>query len=78
MAASSSSFGIEDTNARNSSTQNGMPKATLTKIMPIICLNSPISCSTQMVGTTAGGMTRPARIRKLTNQFQRDERRCRM
>ena len=72
IAASSSSRGIEETNARNNSTQNGMPKATLTRIIPIICLNRPSSCSTQMVGTMAGGTMRPAITSRLTRGLIRD------
>ena len=59
MAASSSSRGIAATNARNSSTQNDMPKATSTRISPGRVLKRPSCCRTQMVGTTAGGMIRP-------------------
>ena len=67
---------MEETKARNIRMQNGIPKATFTKIMPIICLNSPISCSTQMVGTIAGGTISPASTMAFTNGFQRELRRC--
>ena len=76
MAASSSSFGMVDTKARNSRMQNDSPKAALTKIMPGICLNKPSPCSTQIVGTTAGGTISPASTKKLITGFQRDLRRC--
>ena len=75
MAASSSSLGMVDTKARNSRMQNDSPKAALTKIMPGICLNKPRTCSTQIVGTTAGGMISPASTRKLITGFQRERRR---
>ena len=39
-------------------------------------LNRPRPCSTQMVGTTAGGMISPASTKKLTMLVQRDGRRC--
>ncbi len=39
-------------------------------------LNRPNDCSTQIVGTTAGGMISPASTRKLTIAVQRDGRRC--
>ncbi len=38
---------------------------------------SPIDCSSQIVGTTAGGIISPARIRKLITPFQRVLRRWR-
>ena len=76
-AASSSSFGMDATNARNNRMQKAMFQATFTKIMPRICLNSPMLCSTQIVGTRAGGTISPANTRKLTSAFQRDRRRCR-
>ncbi len=40
-------------------------------------LNMPILCSTQMVGTTAGGMIRPASISMLMTPFHRLFLRCR-
>ena len=52
------------TNARKSRTENGIPKATSTRIRPIRVLNRCRCCSTQMVGTTAGGMISPASTRQ--------------
>lgn len=77
-AASSSSRGTVDMNARNSNMQNGNPYAISIKISPGIVLNSPTFCSTQMVGTTAGGTIRPARTRMLTHAPSRPGRRCQM
>ena len=76
IAASSSSRGIVATNARNSSTQNDMLKATSTRIRPGRVLNSPRLCSTQMVGTTAGGMISPASTSRLTRLASGPGRRC--
>ena len=46
------------------------------RISPCSVLNIPSPCSTQMVGTTAGGMISPARTRKLITPVQNDGRRC--
>ncbi|MFC6605644.1 hypothetical protein ACFQFC_01120 [Amorphoplanes digitatis] len=63
-------------NARNSSTQKARPNATSTRIRPDIVRNRPRRWSTQMVGTTAGGMISPDSTRKLTRPFHRPRRRC--
>ena len=71
MAASSSSRGIGDMNAWNSSTQNDMPKAISTRIRPCRVLKSASFCRTQIVGTTAGGMIRPDSMSTLTAMVHR-------
>src|SRR5690349_10165916 len=76
MAASSSSRGIVDTKARNSSTANGRPNAISTVISPGTDLKMPSSCITQIVGTTASGTISPARTKKLTRPVSREARRC--
>ena len=75
MAASSSSRGMLETKDRNSKMEKESPKVTSIKIMPGMVLNRPRLCSTQMVGTTAGGTISPARTKKLATVFQRDWRR---
>ena len=57
--------------------QNGSPKAISIKIRPGMVLNNPIVCSTQIVGTTAGGTIKPASTRILmTGLSQLGPRRC--
>ena len=55
---------------RNSRMQNEARRSTSIRIMPGIVLNSPSACSTQIVGTTAGGTISPASTKKLTTGFQ--------
>ena len=62
VAASSSSRGIVAMKARKSRMLNESPKATSMRTMPWSVLNRLSSCSTQTVGTTAGGMISPLRI----------------
>ena len=76
IAASSRSRGMVAMNARNSRMQNASPKAISMRMSPVKVLNSPRLCSTQMVGTTAGGMMSPDSTRKLTRPLQRLCRRC--
>ena len=40
------------------------------KISPGMVLNRPMDCSTQMVGTIAGGTIRPARTRMLMTRLE--------
>ena len=76
IAASSSSVGIVAMNARKSRMQNDIPNATSIRISPVRVLNRCSSCSTQTVGTTAGGMINPLRISRSATMFQRLRRRC--
>ena len=76
IAASSSSRGIVAMNARNSRMQNDSPNATSIRISPGSVLNRLSSCSTQTVGTTAGGMISPLRIRRSATLVHRLGRRC--
>ena len=75
IAASSISRGIEPMNARKTRTEKGMRKASSIRIKPMRVLNSPSAWSTKMVGTTAGGMIRPASTRTLTSELTRSFRR---
>ncbi|MNO07250.1 hypothetical protein D3C81_2293650 [compost metagenome] len=45
-------------------------------MMPANVLNSASSCSTQMVGTIAGGIMRPAKTKKLMNGVALSVLRC--
>ncbi len=75
-AASSSSFGMVATKARNSRMQNDSPKVASMRIIPPMVLNRLRPCSTQIVGTIAGGTMSPARTKKLMTPFHRLGRRC--
>ena len=57
--------------------QNESPNVASIRIIPGIVLNSPRRCSTQMVGTTAGGTISPASTKKLTTALTRAPARCR-
>ena len=76
VAASSSSRGIVAMNARNSRMQKDSPNATSIRIMPWSVLNRLSCCSTHTVGTTAGGMIRPLRIRTSATLVHLLGRRC--
>ena len=64
------------TNARIVSTVKDRPNATSIRIRPCRVLNMPRLCS-QIVGTTAGGMIRPASTRMLISGFSGLGRRSR-
>ena len=57
--------------ARMVSTVKDNPKATSTMIRPGMVLKMPRACISQMVGTTAGGMIRPASTKRLISGFSR-------
>ncbi len=63
-------------NARNSSIANDRWKATSARIIPGSVLNRPSACSSQMVGTTAGGMISPDSTKKPATLDTRPGRRC--
>src|SRR5699024_6917722 len=75
IAASSSSFGIVVINPVYKMIENGMLIAIITKIIPGNVLNRCNWSSTQIVGTTAGGIIKPdkkiAPINVLTFPFLR-------
>src|SRR6478736_7265733 len=74
-AASSSSLGMTDTKATNTRMAKGIAKATSTRMSPARVLKSPRAWSRKIVGTTAGGMIKPARKSPLTRAATRSLRR---
>jgi hypothetical protein len=77
MAASSSSRGIAAMNARKSRMTKDMLNAISTRMRPGRLLNRPRLCSTQIVGTTAGGMIKPDNTSALTRFATLPGLRCR-